>query len=82
MWTTSCARLVARLPSLTQPEQFIAEQTRANELVEQMGKSKDVTAEVFTDYSRILLEFQANRLPEHLISQMEEKVVGKLRRRA
>ena len=71
--------LVARLPSLTQPEQFTAEQTRANELVEQMGKSKDVTAEVFTDYSRIHLEFQANRLPEHLISQMEEKVVGKLR---
>ena len=47
-----------------------------------MGKAKDVTAEVFTDYSRILLEFRANRLPEHLIEQMDEKVVGKLRRRA
>ena len=71
--------LVARLPGLTQPEQFTAEQTRANELAEQIGKAKDVTTEVYTDYSRIMLEFQANRLPEHLINQMEEKVVGKMR---
>jgi hypothetical protein len=70
--------LVARLPGLQQPEQFLAEQTRANELSEQLTKSKDVTAEVFTDYSRILKEFRVNRLPKHLIDQMNEKVVGKL----
>ena len=70
--------LVARIPGLNTPDQFVPEQTRANELSEQLTKSKDVTAEVFTDYSRILLEFRANRLPEHLITQMEDRVVKKL----
>jgi hypothetical protein len=70
--------LVARLPGLNKPEQFTAEQTRANELSEQLGKARDVTNEVFTDYSRILLEFRVNRLPDHLIRDMEQKVVGKL----
>lgn len=70
--------MVARFGGLNTPEAFIAEQTRANEILEQLTKGKDVTAEVFTDYTRILLEFQANRLPDHLINQMKEKVVGKL----
>jgi hypothetical protein len=70
---------VARLPGLQQPEQFLAEQTRSNELLEQMQKARDTANEVATDYGRILLEFRANRLPEHLITQMEEKIVGKLR---
>jgi hypothetical protein len=70
--------MVARIPGLVQPDQFVPEQTRANELGEQLTKSKDVTAEVFTDYSRILREFRVNRLPKHLIDQMSEKVVSKL----
>jgi hypothetical protein len=70
--------MVARIPGLNQPEQFLPEQTRANELAEQLSKAKDVTAEVFTDYSRILKEFRVNRLPKHLIDQMNEKVVAKL----
>jgi hypothetical protein len=70
--------MVARFGSLGSPESFTAEQTRANELHEQLGKAKDVTSEVFTDYSRILLEFRANRLPEHLIKDVEGKVVNKL----
>jgi hypothetical protein len=70
--------MVARFPGLSAPESFTAEQTRANELHEQLGKAKDVTSEVFTDYSRILLEFRANRLPEHLIKDVEGKVVNRL----
>jgi hypothetical protein len=70
--------MVARLPGLQQPEQFVPEQTRSNELLEQLGKAKDVTTEVFTDYTRILLEFRANRLPDHLIRDLEQKVVAKL----
>jgi hypothetical protein len=70
--------MVGRLPALNTPDQFVPEQTRANELAEQMGKAKDVTAEVYTDYSRIVREFEANRLPEHLITQMKDKVVNKL----
>ncbi|MBO0697223.1 MAG: hypothetical protein J2P46_02400, partial [Zavarzinella sp.] len=70
--------MVARLPGVQRPEQFLAEQTRSNELLEQMQKAKDVSNEVFTDYSRILQEFRVNRLPKHLIDQMDEKVVGKL----
>jgi hypothetical protein len=70
--------LVARIPGLVQPDQFVPEQTRANELSEQLTKSKDVTGEVFTEYSRILKEFRVNRLPKHLIDQMSEKVVNKL----
>jgi hypothetical protein len=70
--------MVARIPGLQQPDQFVPEQTRANELGEQLTKSKDVTGEVFTDYSRILREFRVNRLPKHLIDQMSEKVVNKL----
>src|SRR5262249_7117674 len=45
---------------------------------EQLGKGKDVTSEVATDYARILLEFKANRLPENLIRDVENKVVNKL----
>ena len=74
--------MVAKFNTLTTPESFIPEQTRANEVNEQLGKSKDVTAEVSTDYSRILLEFRVNRLPEHLIRDMDQKVVSKLARRA
>jgi len=70
--------MVARLPGVQQPQQFLAEQTRSNELLEQMQKAKDVSNEVHTDYSRILQEFRVNRLPKHLIDQMDEKVVGKL----
>ncbi|HKB04106.1 MAG TPA: hypothetical protein VKD90_17925 [Gemmataceae bacterium] len=70
--------MVARLPGVQRPEQFLAEQTRSNELLEQMQKAKDVSNEVFTDYSRILQEFRVNRLPKHLIDQMDEKVVGRL----
>jgi hypothetical protein len=70
--------MMARIPVLTTPDQFVPEQTRANELAEQLGKAKDVTAEVFTDYSRILREFEANRLPEHLIKDIKSKVVGRL----
>jgi hypothetical protein len=70
--------MVTRFPLLTTPESFVPEQTRANELSEQMGKAKDVTAEVYTDYSRILLEFRANRLPDHLIRDIDVKIVGKL----
>ena len=70
--------MVAKFNTLNTPEAFQAEQSRANEVNEQMSKSKDVTAEVFTDYSRILLEFRVNRLPEHLIKDMEQKVVSKL----
>jgi hypothetical protein len=70
--------MVGRFPGLNTPEAFIAEQTRATEVNEQLGKGKDITAEVSTDYSRILLEFRANRLPEHLIRDVENKVVNKL----
>lgn len=70
--------MVARIPTLNQPDQFLPEQTRANELSELLTKAKDVTAEVATDYSRILLEFKANRLPENLIKDIETKVVGRL----
>lgn len=70
--------MVARLPALNTPDQFVPEQTRANELLEQLSKARDVTAEVYTDYSRIVREFEANRLPPHLIEQMREKVVNKL----
>jgi hypothetical protein len=70
--------MVARFGGLNTPEAFIAEQTRANEINEQLGKGKDVTSEVATDYARILLEFKANRLPEHLIRDVENKVVNKL----
>jgi hypothetical protein len=70
--------MVARLPGVVRPEQFLAEQTRSNELLEQVQKAKDVSNEVFTDYSRILQEFRVNRLPKHLIDQMDEKVVGRL----
>ena len=70
--------MVARLPGLNTPDQFVPEQTRANELLEQLGKARDVTAEVYTDYSRIVREFEANRLPTHLIEQMKDKVVNKL----
>ncbi|MSR54977.1 MAG: hypothetical protein EXS09_17070 [Gemmataceae bacterium] len=71
--------MVARFASLTTPESYVPEQTRANEVNEQLSKSKDVSAEVFTDYTRILQEFRVNRLPDHLITQMEEKIVSKLR---
>ncbi len=71
--------LAARLPSNMTPEQFLADQTRSNELVEQLGKAKDITGEVGTDYSRILQEFRVNRLPQHLITQMEKRIVDKLR---
>ena len=70
--------MVARFPTLDSPEKFISEQTRANELYEQLGKGKDITAEIATDYARILLEFRANRLPDHLIHDVETKVVNKL----
>lgn len=70
--------MVARIPGLNTPDQFVPEQTRANELAEQLTKSKDVTAEVFTDYSRILKEFRVNRLPRPLIEQTADRVVGKL----
>ena len=70
--------MVARFGGLNTPEAFIAEQTRANEIAELLAKSKDETNEVFTDYSRILLEFRVNRLPEHLIRDVEQKVVNKL----
>lgn len=68
-----------RLPGNTMPEQFVADQTRSNELIEQMGKAKDVTAEIGADYQRILQEFRINRLPDHLIKPMEQKVVFRLR---
>lgn len=70
--------LAGRLPGLNQPEQFLPEQTRANELGEQLAKSKDLTAEVQADYSRILLEYQTNRLPDNVIRPTEQ-TVGKLR---
>lgn len=70
--------MVGRFSGLNTPEAFIAEQTRANEIHEQLSKGKDIAAEVSTDYSRILLEFRANRLPEHLIRDVENKVVNKL----
>jgi len=70
--------MVARFASLNTPDLFIPEQTRANEVGEQLGKSKDVSTEVLTDYSRILQEFRANRLPETLIKPMEQRVISKL----
>ena len=70
--------LAARLPGNKDPEQFIADQTRSNELVEQMGKAKDITGEVHADYTRVLQEFKVNRLPDHLIKSMENRVVSRL----
>jgi hypothetical protein len=70
--------LAARLPGNKDPEQFVADQTRSNELLEQMAKAKDITGEVHADYLRILLEFKVNRLPEHLIKPMESRVVNRL----
>ncbi len=70
--------MAIRFPSLDTPEKFVSEQTRAGEIYEQFGKGKDITAEVATDYARILLEFRANRLPDHLIHDVETKIVNKL----
>ena len=70
--------LAARLPGNKDPEQFVADQTRSNELVEQMAKAKDITGEVHADYARVLQEFKVNRLPDHLIKSMETRVVSRL----
>jgi hypothetical protein len=70
--------MAVRLPGLATPDQFVPEQTRANELSEQLTKSKDVTAEVFTDYSRILREYRVNRLAASLIKGLDKQVVGPL----
>jgi hypothetical protein len=75
---TKLRSMTARIPGLQTPDQFLPEQTRANELSEQLTKSRDVTAEVFTDYGRILKEFRVNRLSPNLIKDMDRLVVSRL----
>jgi molybdopterin converting factor small subunit len=69
---------VSRFGGLTTPDAFLAEVTRSNELVEQIGKARDVTGELNADYARIFLEYKVNRLPENLINAASDRIIRPL----
>lgn len=70
--------MAARFGGLNNPDAFIAEQTRATEIQELFGKARDILGELNADYARILLEYKANRLPQKLIDDTNNKIVKKL----
>lgn len=67
-----------RLPSLTTPESYQTDQARSIEFVETIVRARDLTAEVNTDYTRILREYQANAVSRKLTNDLESKVIRPL----
>ncbi len=69
---------LTRLPGLVGAESFAVDQARSVEYVETILKCRDLTAEVNTDYTRILREYQANAVSRKLTSDLDSKVIRPL----
>ncbi|MEZ6142037.1 MAG: hypothetical protein R3B84_15840 [Zavarzinella sp.] len=71
--------MAARFSSLSGANaDFSPEKTRSTGILELIAKSRDVVSEVNTDYSRLALEYRANRLQDSLIAALTEKVIRPL----
>lgn len=70
-------KTIERIPVMAGDDGFRASASRAQEMEEAVAKGRDVTQEVFTDYSRLFKEAQTNRLPASFVEQ-KEKIVSML----
>ena len=70
---TKMERVVVELPAL-KPEEFSPMARRAEELVDTLTKSWDISREVYTDYQNILKELQVNRVDSRIIDKVERNI--------
>jgi hypothetical protein len=64
----------SRAPALN-AETAPSEQTRVETIIEIVGKSRELTAEVGSEYGRILREYRVNRFADQLTRGLQDKIV-------
>ncbi len=67
-----------RLPTLSQST-VTSEQTRVESVMDTMAKARERTAEIYNAYKRIKREYEVNRFPEKLTSELQIKIVTPLK---
>ena len=75
---TKYRSFTSRVPSLSNPELFVSEQTATNDMGEVLTAAKNKTSEVNAKYTGILLEYKTNRMEKNLITATKTKIVDKL----
>src|SRR5439155_2513730 len=66
-------QVVLEMPTL-KPEEFSPMTRRAEELMETIVKSWDVSREVYLDYQRILREYQVNRVDSRIVDRVDRTI--------
>jgi hypothetical protein len=64
----------SRTPEL-KPDTAQAEQTRIESILEIVGKSRELTAEIGTDYKRIIREYEVNRFDPRMTTGLRTKIL-------